>query len=167
MSHTVELIPADVGDKAIVYGLFQFYLYEMSDFLLLPTSNTGSFDFPENVLDAYWNTHDHYPFLIMCNAEVAGFSLLRKYPSDKSIFDIGQFFILRKFMGQGIGRKAFELSVSKFPGQWMTRVLIENTKALGFWKSVIAQATNNNYDVNSELYSDKEMYFFRYSIPYP
>ena len=66
----------------------------------------------------------------MCDGEIAGFSLLRRYPLDKSSFDIGQFFVLSKFKNKGVGRKAFELSVSGFPGKWVVRVLQENVPSL-------------------------------------
>lgn len=164
MSLEIELVAVDVEDKNIVVGLFQFYLYEMSDFLGLSPLHKGSFDFPGYVLDEYWEADDHYPFFILCDGELAGFCLLRKYPADKSFFDIGQFFVLRKHKGKGVGRKAFELSVSMFPGQWVTRVLIENTGALCFWRSVIGTATGNHFILNKELDRDKEMHFFRYTI---
>ena len=142
MKQKVELIQVKTEDREKVKGLFQYYLYEMSDFLSLSPSERGLFEYPEHVLESYWNCDDHYPFLIHCNGEIAGFSLLRKYPPDKTWYDIGQFFVLKKFNGQGVGKKAFELSVSMFPGQWITRVLIENNRALSFWTSVVGNNPN-------------------------
>ncbi|WP_422475707.1 GNAT family N-acetyltransferase [Endozoicomonas sp. ALB032] len=164
MSYKVELVPAVTEDKETVKGLFHYYIYEMSDFLNLSPSQSGKFEFPQGIIDSYWSSDDHFPFLVLCNGEIAGFSLLRRYPPDKSWFDIGQFFVLKKFKGQGVGRKAFELSVSKFPGRWITRVLTKNKKALAFWTSVIGKTTKNNFVLKREVDVDLEMDFFRYTI---
>ncbi|GAB3516324.1 hypothetical protein [Photobacterium alginatilyticum] len=45
----------------------------------------------------------HYPYFIYVDSELAGFALVRRYPSNPAIYDMGQFFVLRKFKGQGVG----------------------------------------------------------------
>ncbi|WP_461534964.1 GNAT family N-acetyltransferase [Spongorhabdus nitratireducens] len=160
----VELVPAGIEDKAIIENLFHYYVYEMSDFLGLAPSDKGIFTYSAAKLNKYWEQDDHYPFLIRCMGEIAGFSLLRKYPADSALYDIGQFFILRKYKGMGVGRRAFELSVSTFPGQWLTRVLLENKPALAFWLSVIGQVTDNHFFRAIETDEDLPMHFIRYDI---
>lgn len=160
----IELRSISAINKDVATNLFQYYVYEMSGFLRLAPSGKGVFYFDQSTLDQYWLRDDHYPFFIYCDNEIAGFSLIRKYPADKSLYDMGQFFVLKIFKNKGVGRKAVELSVSKFPGAWLTRVLIKNTNALSFWLSVISKITDNNFTQTKEKDKGLEMHFIRYRI---
>jgi len=125
----------------------------------------GKLDIDLSIIDSYWEEDGHYPYFVISNSEIAGFSLLRKYPEDKTYYDIGQFFILRKFKGKGIGCEAFRQSVSKFPGKWMTRVLPGNMGAKKFWLKVISDITQGDFIITSELYNSHIlMDFFKYQI---
>lgn len=161
----IELRRIKDNEKEIVYNLFNYYLYDMSEYTGWGIDSFGKIDFDISILDSYWKEDDHYPYFIICDSEIAGFSLLRKDPSDKSFYDIGQFFVLRKFKGKGVGRKAFELSVSKYPGKWLTRVLTENKGAMYFWLKVISQITSGNYSVRERLYKGNIlMNFIEYKV---
>jgi predicted acetyltransferase len=164
MNDKVELVSASKLDKKIVYNLFRYYVYDMSEYMGWNPSKEGIYGSNTSLLEIYWENDDHYPYLVYCNDELAGFSLLRKYPADKELYDIGQFFVLRKFKRKGVGGKAFELSVSKYPGKWLTRVLLDNTGALKFWLSAIAQITNDNFSQAIEQDEDLNMHFIRYNI---
>jgi predicted acetyltransferase len=90
--------------------------------------------------------------------------LLRKFPLDQAYFDIGQFFVLRKYKHLGVGREAFKLSVNKYPGRWITRVLPNNEGAYKFWEKVISEVTAELPVVRKELYMGKEMIYFYYNV---
>lgn len=122
-----------------------------------------SFD-SDKILDPYWTEDYHFPFFILVDNEIAGFSLIRKWP-EENMMDMGQFFILRKFKGKGIGRKAFLESVTMFPGRWLTRVLTNNIGALKFWKKVIGEISNRNFNDEVKIYNGKiPMHYLTYSI---
>ncbi len=152
------------SDLEVVSNLFQYYVYDMSEYMGWNPAPNGKFAVNSLLISEYWTRDEHYPLLIFADDELAGFSLLRRYPDDSIIYDIGQFFILRKFKGQGIGREAFRLSVTHFPGQWLTRVLIGNDAALKFWTAVIGEITNGEYRVTQEQDFDLTMHFIRYEI---
>lgn len=160
----VELVVAESSD--IIRNLFQYYIYDMSEYTKFKPNSDGTYTVAESIikLNDYWNNEDHYPYLVLVDGEIAGFSLVRKFPYNRYYFDIGQFFILRKYKGQGIGRKAFELTVNKHPGQWITRVLPDNTGAYEFWDKVISECSTEVVDIRKELYLNKEMVFFYYNI---
>ena len=160
----VELATVSNEDRGIINNLFLYYVYELSSVMELSISSNGLYKTDISLLDVYWENNDHHPFLIMCDGEIAGFSLLRCYPLDKSLYDIGQFFVLRKFKNKGVGRKAFELSVSKFPGKWITRVLKENEHALKFWVTIIGEFTNDRYVKKIEIDGDLPMHFIRFEV---
>lgn len=160
----VELVIAESSE--LVRNLFQYYIYDMSEYTKFSPNSDGTFTVDERIiqLNTYWTNPDHYPYLILVNDEVAGFSLLRKYPFNKDYFDIGQFFILRKFKNSGVGRKAFTLSVHKHPGKWLTRVLPNNDGAYRFWEKVISEVSDELPEIKKEMYIDKEMYYFYYNV---
>ena len=160
----IELIKAEA--PAVVETLFQYYLYDMSEYTGWNPDANGSYGVSPQVtqLYDYWRKDDHHPLLIKVDGELAGFSLLRRYPFDPDYYDIGQFFVLRKYKRQGVGATAFGKSVSKFPGKWLTRVLPENTGALAFWQTVISAVAAEPLTVSTENYGDKVMKFIRYTV---
>lgn len=44
--------------------------------------------------DPYWNRDDHVPCFIKVDNELAGFVLIRSYPSDLTRYDVAQFLCL-------------------------------------------------------------------------
>ena len=58
---------------------------------------------------------------------------------------MGEFFVVGKFQGKGIGKKiAFEL-FHRFPGFWEVMQMPPNLPAITFWKKVIAEYTHNQF----------------------
>jgi len=160
----VELVVAESPE--IIRNMFQYYIYDMSEYTKFSPNDDGTYVVDESIihLNDYWTKSNHYPFLIKVNDEVAGFSMLREFPFLKGYYDIGQFFVLRKYKGQGVGTKAFNLLVNNFPGKWITRVLPNNIGALKFWERVISEAAVGVPEVRNEMYMDKEMVYFYYEI---
>lgn len=160
----VTLKPAAATDRGRADPLFQLYIAEMlhyTDREALP--NLPLTDYLA-LLSLYWERDDHYPFLIFCDGELAGFSLVRRYPADRDVYDMGQFFVLDRFRRQGVGHQAARLTHTRLPGRWLTRVLPKNQRALSFWKNVIAAQTGGNYQLSRELDRDQEMNFIRYTV---
>ena len=52
----------------------------------------------------------------------------------------GEFFILRKHRGQGVGQIAAEQLFSSQPGSWEVAVARKNVPALEFWRKTIQTA---------------------------
>ncbi len=156
----VELVLAESSE--IIMNLFQYYIYDMSEYTKFDPNPDGTFTVDESIikLNVYWEHPDHYPYLILVDDKIAGFSMIRKFPFNKTYFDMGQFFILRKYKHLGVGREAFKLSVSKHPGKWITRVLPNNEGAYKFWEKVISEIATDLPEVRKETYMDKEMVYF-------
>ncbi|CED60531.1 Putative uncharacterized protein [Moritella viscosa] len=160
----VSLVKIEKEHRNILENLFHYYVYDMSYFLALSLHENGQFGFNKSQFDAYWDKDDHVPYFIYAGSELAGFVLLRKYPSDLSINDIEQFFVLRTFKGKGIGKKAFELVTQSFPGKWQIRVLLENVDALHFWKSSVSNIVEQDYTLSKDIDTDLLMSFIRFEI---
>lgn len=157
---------AHATDYEYVRNLFQYYIYDMSEYTGWAPYKDGTYNVSDSItgLSDYWNKPNHFPYLIMADNDVAGFSLVRKYPYSDDEFDMGQFFVLRKFKRKGIGKQAFRLSVSKHPGNWITRVLPNNLGAMKFWLTVIDSVATTEVRVDTDTYKSHEMKFIRYGV---
>lgn len=158
----ITLKPSSQADQLLAGELIRQYIVEMIAFTDTPDVSDEQYSTLVRMLNLYWERDDHYPFLIYCDEELAGFSLVRRYPPDPGVFDMGQFFVVDRFKGQGVGRRAFHLTLAQFPGKWLTRVLLANERALSFWTRVISDETNGNYTLSRELEKGQEMNFIRY-----
>lgn len=160
----IELVRAESSE--IIRNMFQYYIYDMSEYTKFCPNEDGTYTVDESIihLNDYWTNSNHHPYLIMVDYEIAGFSLIRAFPFAPEYYDIGQFFILRKYKGMGLGRKAFELSVKRHPGKWITRVLPDNQGAYSFWMKVITDFAIEPPEIRKESYVDKEMLYFYYEV---
>ena len=64
---------------------------------------------------------------------------------------MGEFFIVSKFQGKGIGRYVAKQVFEQFPGLWEVHIIPENRGALLFWEKVIRDYTNNKFEKNQKV----------------
>ncbi|MEM6161335.1 GNAT family N-acetyltransferase [Erwinia sp. P6884] len=162
-NNQVSLVPAK-AQRHVVENLFHYYVYELAAMGKWPCSAEGVYTFNASLLDPHWQRDDHWPYLIYQDNELAGFCLLRRYPFNPERYDIDQFFIIRKFMGSGVGKAAFNLAVKNFPGRWQTRVMLENLPALKFWRSAIGALTQGDFTEQIQTDDDLQMHFITYDV---
>lgn len=146
----ISITPAAEEHMPIIQNLARFYAYDLS-------KSCGFYEvfdwsFPEDGLyvgldvSKYWQPN-RYPFLIRVDNELAGFALINKIGSLPDIdWNMGEFFIVGKFQGKGVGRQvAFEL-FNQFPGKWEVMQMPPNLPAIKFWKKIIAEYSNNVFE---------------------
>ncbi len=158
----VALEEIGVADKPVLERLFQYYLYDMSEFAGWPVCDDGRFAYPDGLLSPYWDMSDHHPYFVVSAGEIAGFALVRRTANDDGIWDMGQFFILRKFRGMGAGRAAFVAALRRHPGRWQVRVLTKNRPAHGFWKACIGDIPGGGYSEKVGKYDGHDMTFLTF-----
>lgn len=158
----VSLQKVDMSARAVLENLFQYYIYDMSEFTGWPPANSGLYTFNSTSLDRYWQLTDHVPYFIYADNELAGFVLIRPYPGKLDVLDVEQFFVLRKFKGQGVGKDALAAVLAIHPGQWQIRVLKENSAAFRFWHSAVGRIVGSNYFCTMDIDIDLEMHFIRF-----
>jgi predicted acetyltransferase len=61
------------------------------------------------------------------------------------VHDVAEFFVLRKYRRQAVGRRAACLLFQRFPGEWEVRQLLGNESATRFWVSVIEEVTRGRF----------------------
>lgn len=137
----INIVPARIQQKLVMENLFQYYLHDFSQYVDLELNDRGRFEYPH--LAEYWQKENRYPFFITANGKVAGFVLVTCESKGKGqrLSDISEFFVLRGFRRQGIGKQAAYRVWDRFPGSWQVRVMCRNQPAVSFWDTVIREYT--------------------------
>jgi predicted acetyltransferase len=138
-------------DFQLIKNLVPYYIYEMSGDMGWDVNAEGRYDGCDE-LPEYWRKPDHHPYLITVDGRVGGFAMVRPCPDDVGRKEIGEFFVLRKFQGRGVGTASAFWLFDVHPGQWLVRVLDANTQACRFWEKVIAAYTEKRFSQTSEQY---------------
>lgn len=142
----IELQPAQLSDKTILRHLVELYVYDFSEFMQWDVDEHGLFGY--KYLDHCWTDPDRHPFLIRVGGRLAGFALVRAIESSgqERIHSMAEFFVLRKYRRQGVGREAARRIFDLFPGRWSVAQIEENHPAQIFWHKVISEYTNGEFD---------------------
>ena len=145
----LKIIKATIDDYPTVQNMARFYVYDMSrscgfisDDWACPSDGLyESYDFK-----LYFDNPQRQAFLIKVHDELAGFVLLNQESTQHNIdWNMGEFFILAKFQGIGIGSRAAHEIWKTHPGVWEISVIPENKPALMFWRKAISTFTAGNY----------------------
>jgi predicted acetyltransferase len=139
--------PASSTERVLLENLAQFYYYDFSEVLEFDVGNDGRFGGVD--LTPYWLDEWKHPFLLRVDDKLAGFALIseRSKISGKSgVFDLTEFFVLRRFRRQGVGRAAAFAAFDRFAGPWEVRQREENPDATAFWRRTIDEYTRGVYE---------------------
>jgi len=143
-SPDVALDVASPGDAGLLANLLELYVHDLSEvFPRIQIGADGRFGYDS--LSLYWSEPERrFPFFIRCDGRIAGFVLVtRGSPAsdDPDVFDVAEFFILRRYRRSGVGRLAAFLLWNRLPGRWIVRVSEANRGAMPFWAGVVAEYT--------------------------
>ncbi len=141
-----SLDPASDAERPVLENLFQLYAYDWSELASLDVGRDGRFAAP--MLDAYWREGDHHPFLIRVDGRLAGFVLVAarsRLTGAAGVFDMAEFFVMRRYRRQGVGFAAASAAFERFPGRWEIRQRDENAAATAFWGRVVARYTGGKF----------------------
>jgi len=141
----VTLHEATDQDLPIAKNLVPYYIYDMSEYLGWACTPDGRFDGCDE-LPSYWEEPGKHAFMLRAGKEIAGFALVRGNHEEEDIdFSIGEFFVLRKFRGRGVGERIARQLFDRFRGRWKVAQLARNTPALAFWRKVIGRYTSGEF----------------------
>jgi len=152
----VQIKEASIEQKPVLERLYQLYLYDFSEFEGSDVNQDGLFEY--KYLDLYWTEANRFPFLIYVEDKIAGFVLIKSracLQEKREIKEVGEFFVMRKYRRQGIGKMVVFYIFDKFPGKWEVRQMNANIAAQRFWRSVIGEYTEGNFTetiLNNELW---------------
>ena len=164
----VEVIPATSKQESIVANLLELYAHDFSEFNDLELNPDGRFGYKN--LSSYWLESDRYPFLVRVNRNLAGLILVKKgseVSGDKIVFDMAEFFVVRRYRRRGIGTAIAHKVWRRFPGHWQVRVMESNPSAHCFWESAIAEFTDQAALSTRFEKGDKYWRLFSFNSPNP
>jgi predicted acetyltransferase len=138
---------AEVEDKGVLRRMLQLYLYDFSEFTGEDLNAHGEYAY--SYLDHYWTEDGRYPFIFRVENNFVGFALVRRKPDE---YRMAEFFILRKYRRQGLGKLAAETVIRRFGGRWQIYQLGANKPAQKFWNEVVDTVSGGEF----EEYSSSE-----------
>jgi len=142
----VLVSPAARVEEQALRALFELYAYDFSELLGLDLGDDGRFAVPS--LAAYWEDPRRHPFLVRIDGKLAGFALVgqgSRLGDDPEVFDMAEFFVVRRYRRHGVGERVAVEIFNKFPGRWEVRQRPENTAATAFWRRVIGRYTGQRF----------------------
>lgn len=145
-THQISLTAAVEEERATLENLAQLYVYDWSELLHFEIGEGGRFeDFP---LAPYWADDWRHPFLLRVGDKLAGFALIEaqsKVTGERGVFDMTEFFVLRRFRRRGVGLAAAFAAFDRFKGRWEVRQREENPAATTFWRRAIGDYTQSKF----------------------
>ena len=160
----VELHPAQIEDKAILRHLLELYAYDFSDYDGADVDEHGLYGYQR--LDHYWTEEGRSHFLVRVSGKWAGLALVREVtlPDGRPARSIAEFFIMRKYRRQGVGKVVAQRLFDMFPGAWEVGQIAENCPAQTFWRAVIADYTGGRFEEVRRDDWDGPMQEFTYAV---
>ena len=157
-------------DATLLENLLELYIHDLSEaFPGIELGPDGRFGYDK--LPLYWSEPERrFPFLIRYRTRVAGFVLVtRGSPAsdDPDVFDVAEFFVIRRHRRAGVARRAAFLVWDRFPGRWIVRVSEGNTGAVPFWDAVIAEYTSGAATESRRSGSPNAWRVFSFESPSP
>ena len=133
--------------KERILNLMQLYTYELSFFADETTNfkllDNGLFEF-NKYIELYWKEETRYPYVLKCDGKLAGFVLIRF--NENNYNEIAEFFVLNKYRKLGAGTFMANQVFKLHKGKWEIRTLLKNKRAQDFWRKVIKDVTDDNFD---------------------
>ncbi len=151
----VELKRAKRAQKPVLRQLLELYAYDFTEFTNEDIGEHGFYGYM--YLDHYWTEADRHPFLIYADGQIAGFALANaycQYVKGEGVHAVGEFFVLKKYRKQGVGKAAAFLLFDALPGRWEVNQHPKNTGARRFWETVIREYTNGKFGTHTVPFKD-------------
>jgi predicted acetyltransferase len=143
---SVHVSKAQLREAPIIENLMQLYTHDFSEFWAGTARGDLNPDgrFESYPLGDYWSRPNWSACFIWRDQVLAGFSLINDQTHSGQAADrnVGEFFILRKHRGQGVGQIAALRILSLHPGSWEVAVARKNVQAREFWRKTIQNAGN-------------------------
>jgi predicted acetyltransferase len=143
----IEVIPACKGLHGVMHNLMNLYLYDFTVYTGEDANEEGLFVY--EYLGRYWTEPRRYPFLVRVDGQYAGFVLVRDSVDEgqgQVTHNIAEFFVMKKYRRLGVGREVAWRIFDRFPGCWRVGEMEENQPAQAFWRSVISEYTNGQFE---------------------
>ena len=146
----VEIKVATHEQKPVMKWLLELYVEEFAQMKGEQVAQKQAF-IDDGYLDLFWKKPEWVPLLVCYHDKVAGFALVvsDEFSHHRGIVRIlPEFFILKRYRRQGIGKQAAFQIFEKFPGKWEVKESDFNASGQAFWRKVIREYTGDQFTEN-------------------
>jgi len=146
----------------LLRNLFELYIHDMAQWFDIELKADGTYSYDTTkVWSKGWAA-----YVARMGGAIAGFGLIasaEEWIGEQGVSDVREFFVIRRYRRNGLGRKMAETLWNQRPGEWLVRVLEENTPAVGFWRETIARYSGNRYREESRIVNGRSWLFLRFA----
>jgi predicted acetyltransferase len=143
----IAIVQATQADEPLLAALAELYIYDFTEFTGEDVGDDGRFG--SDWLARYWTEPDRYAFIVRGEGKLAGFALVRRgseFGDDSAPWNMAEFFVLRKYRRQKVGRALATAMFDRFRGTWQVHELAANTPAQSFWRRIIGDYTAGAFE---------------------
>lgn len=131
-------------DRVPLARMLELYQHDLSDLWDQDLDAHGEYGY---ALDRYFGRPTCHAFLARVDGRFAGFALVDDATKVAGPgYWIDQFFVLKKYRCQGLGRAMAAHVFAELPGYWEAGQMTANLPAQRFWRGVIAERTGGRYE---------------------
>ena len=149
----IELERVQKNKKDILYKMVQFALYDGSQYAYNEITNDANFKY--TWFDNYFTDNDRDAYFVKLDSKLAGIVLvnenLKILKQGKSI---AEFLILPTYRRNHLGKKVAFMVFDKYNVDIEIEPMENNEVAYKFWKRVVEDYTNGNYEVKKNGLND-------------
>ena len=132
----IETRLARLSERLIVRNLMELYQHDFSEIDGTDLDEHGQYGYCD--LDCFWINPNWSAYVITVEGKWAGFALTNdEVHIQGNTRAIVEFFVVRKYRAQGIGRLAAQAIIDANPAHWEIRVLEQNQDARRFWTRLL------------------------------
>jgi|RhiMetdeSRZDD1v2_1073273.scaffolds.fasta_scaffold365651_2 predicted acetyltransferase len=143
---SIDLFPARESQLLLLKNLWQLYSHDFADYLDDPVNEQGLFPYDYDH-KRYFEKSGFWPYIARVGGRIAGFSLVSdrvmQRPGPGRYID--DFFILRQYRRQGVGRSIAFQTFDTYQGYWEVSEIGPNKPAQAFWRQVLKEYTVGRY----------------------
>jgi len=144
----VTLRKVELDEKQILANLLEKYDYEFSQYTGADINKLGLFGY--SYLDHYWTDEgQRWAYFIEVDGKLAGFVMVKKHFSAEGReidFCMAEFFVVYKYRGTGVAKKAFFDTLKLHKGRWELYYTPKNITSARFWHKTINEYTDGKYE---------------------
>ena len=145
----------------VLRNLYEHYVHDMSEWLGFETQADGRFAYDTN---PFWKG-DFAVYLAKLDQTLVGFAVVQsgeKWLGKASSRDVKDFFVLRAHRRKAIADEMARFIWKQFPAEWIVRVLPTNRPALPFWRRMVRDFTNSNFEERALVENGRDWVHLRF-----
>jgi predicted acetyltransferase len=147
---------------ACIENMMQFYNYDLSESLPINFAETGLYALRPK--QQYWSKSGVVPFVIYVDDELAGFAVVDdEVIQPGSQYNMGYFFIARRYRGRGAGELVASKIFVQFPGAWEVYFYIDNKAASQFWNAILAKLPVRDMAMSAQIIDGEPCTLYSFS----